>query len=141
MGTEKSAAEIQVVIATIQTQIKEVANEMDSGMKEIDKGTEKIIVSEQVFDTIHEATMEVEKEINGVSEATTILLEQANLTNTLIEEITASIHHSLENIEGISAASEQQSAATEVLSDITLSLGDVAHKLDQLVIQAKEVIT
>jgi len=139
MGTEKSAAEIQVVIGTIQTQIKEVANEMDSGMKEIDKGTEKIIVSERVFDTIHEATMEVEKEINGVSEATTILLEQANLTNTLIEEITMSIHHSLENIEGISAASEQQSAATEVLSDITLSLGDVAHKLDELVEQAKEV--
>jgi len=138
MGTEKSAAEIQVVIATIQTQIKEVADEMDSGMKEIDKGTEKIIVSERVFDTIHEATIEVEKEINGVSEATTILLEQANLTNTLIEEITASIHHSLENIEGISASSEQQSAATEVLSDITKSLGNVAHKLDQLVIQANE---
>ena len=138
MGTEKSAAEIQVVIGTIQTQIKEVANEMDSGMKEIDKGNEKIIVSERVFDTIHEATTEVEKEINGVSEATTILLEQANLTNTLIEEITESIHHSLENIEGISAASEQQSVATEVLSDTTKSLGNVAHKLAQLVEQANE---
>lgn len=66
------------------------------------------------------------------------MLEQANLTNTLIEEITESIHHSLENIEGISAASEQQSAATEVLSEITKSLGDVAYKLDQLVEQANE---
>lgn len=138
IGTEQSAAEIQVVIGTIQTQINEVANEMDSGMKEIDKGTERINISEQAFDTIHEATMEVEREIDDVSEATTILLEQANLTNTLMEEITASIHHSLENIEGISATSEEQSAATEVLSDITKSLGDVAHKLDQLVEQANE---
>ena len=41
IGTEQSASEIQVAIVTTQTQIKEVANEMESGMKEIDKGTEK----------------------------------------------------------------------------------------------------
>ncbi|MEK4425708.1 methyl-accepting chemotaxis protein [Solibacillus sp. FSL K6-1523] len=138
IGTEKSAAKIQLVIGSIQAQIKEVANEMGSGMQEIDKGTEKILVSEKAFDSIHQATIEVEKEIDDVSEATTILLEQANLTNTLIEEITQSIHHSLANIEGISAASEQQSATTQVLSETTLSLDQVAHKLDQLVIQVNK---
>ena len=138
IGTEKSAAEIQVVISTMQTQIKEVSNEMDSGMTEIYKGTEKITVSEKAFDTIHYATMAVEKEIDSVSEATSTLLEQSNMTNVLFEEITTSIHHSLQNIEGISAASKQQNVATEVLSDITKSLGDVAHKLDRLVIQANQ---
>ena len=138
IGTEKSAAEIQIVIGTIQTQIHKVADEMDRGMQEIYTGTEKIKLSEQAFDLIHEATMEVEKEIDDVSEATSVLLEQSNLTNTLLEEITESIYHSLENIEGISAASEQQSASTEVLSHITLSLGDVAHKLDRLVIEANK---
>lgn len=138
IGTEKSAAEIQVVISTMQTQIKEVSQEMDIGMTEIYKGTEKIVVSEKTFDTIHYATIAVEKEIDSVSEATSILLEQSNMTNVLFEEITTSIHHSLQNIEDISAASKQQNATTEVLSDITRSLGDVAHKLDRLVIQANQ---
>lgn len=107
-------------------------------MKEIYKGTEIIIVSERAFDSIHKSTIEVEKEIDDVAEATTILLEQSNLTNTLFEEITESIHHSLENIESISAASEQQSASTEILSETTISVGEVAHKLNQLVIQANK---
>lgn len=138
IGTEKSAAEIQGVIGSIQAQIKEVADEMGSGMQEIDKGTEKILMSEQTFDSIHQATIEVEKEIDEVSEATTILLEQANLSNTLIVEITQSIYHSLANIESISATSEQQSASTQVLSETTLSLDRVARKLDQLVIQVNK---
>lgn len=139
IGTEKSAAEIQVVISSIQAQIKDVANEMGNGMEEIDKGTEKIVVSERAFDSIHQMTIEVEKEFEDVSEATTILLEQASLTNTLIEEITESIHQSLGNLEGISAASEQQSATTHELSNTTLSLEKVARKLDQLVVEVNEM--
>lgn len=138
VGTEKSAAEIQFVIRTIQEQIQNVSAEMGSGMEEIEKGSAKILVSERAFDAIHQTTMDVEKEIEDVSGATTILFEQAHLTNALIADITESIHHSLENIANISAASEQQSATTQALSTITLSLDTVAHKLDQLVLKVQQ---
>lgn len=137
-GTELSATEIQLVIGDIQTQIKEVANEMESGMSEINKGNEQIKVSYQAFEVIYDATVDVEKEIEGVSEATTVLLDHSTLTNELFIDITDSINSSFENLESISAASEQQSATTESLNDIAQSLAHVANELNQLVEQVNE---
>lgn len=135
--SQESTDEIQNVLKNIELQVQAIVLKMGNGMEEIKKGNQTIQQSEQLFDLILTSMREVEKEISHISKSSEAIVHHAGETNELFSDILISNDHSLENLNVISSASEEQSASTSSLNEVTQALIAMAQELDVLVTKIK----
>lgn len=135
--SQVSTAEIQTILTQIDKQVHTIATKMDHGMKEVNKGSETIHQSARLFSDIFVSMQEIEDEINHISSATNIVVQNASETNHLFNHILVSNNHALEELTVISHASEQQYHTSKSFHEVTQTLQTMASTLNQLMAKIK----
>lgn len=136
--SQDSTGEIQTVLTQIDEQVHSIATKMGSGMVEINKGSETIQESAKLFETILQSMQQVGEEIDHISSATNVVVNNASETNNLFNMILVSNNHALEELKVITSASEEQYNTTKSFHEVTNALQTMAAALDQLMMKIKK---
>lgn len=131
--TQKSTEEIYVLLVNNNSLIDAANINMDNGEKEVRLGVEKVNETKEKFDEIVALIRDIANGINHVTEAS-VLIEDfvKNLVDSTlsIENMSKNI---AEQIEGSSAATQEQMASMEEISSSTESLAELAEELQMLI--------
>lgn len=136
--SQTSTSEIQSILTQIDEQVHSIATKMDSGMTEINRGSETIQESAKLFNTILVSMQQVEEEIDHISAATNIVVKNAEQTNNLFNNILVSNNHAVEELDVISEASGEQYRTSKSFQEVTQSLQTMAATLDELMLKIKK---
>lgn len=137
VGTQSSASEIDQVMENIQYQIEQVADKMEIGITEIDKGNDTIKQSEIAFDTIFSTISELEQDIQAISKSTTSLISQTDEVIEVFTDIANTNLLTVENIDVISEASKEQYQSVNGLNEAITSLNKLSHQMNGLINKIK----
>lgn len=129
VNTQQSAQNIENVITTIQSHIKEVSSKMTVSIEEITKGNKQMEVTEETFDSIFETIKIVDHEVNAISQSTSEFIEQTNHTNSLLQNLVSANQDSTKHLQTISEASEKQYTTNISLKNIIGSINNISSTL------------
>lgn len=132
-GTQISAKEIDVVMETIQSQISNVANMMESGMLEIHKGNESIKHTDKTFDSIVQAIQEVETNIQSISTSTNYLIQHTQSSMDVFNNISDMNEMTVNNITVIANASDEQFETIEGINEAINALNKITEEIYALI--------
>lgn len=130
VNTQQSAQNIENVITTIQSHIKEVSSKMTVSIEEITKGNKQMEVTEETFDSIFETIKIVDQEVNAISQSTSEFIEQTNHTNSLLQNLVSANQDSTKHLQTISEASEKQYTTNISLKNIIGSINNISSTLE-----------
>lgn len=130
VNTQQSAQNIENVIKTIQSHIKEVSSKMTVSIEEITKGNKQMEVTEETFDSIFETIKIVDHEVNAISQSTSEFIEQTNHTNSLLQNLVSANQDSTKHLQTISEASEKQYTTNISLKNIIGSINNISSTLE-----------
>ncbi|WP_299510658.1 methyl-accepting chemotaxis protein [uncultured Rummeliibacillus sp.] len=130
VNTQQSAQNIENVITTIQSHIKEVSSKMTVSIEEITKGNKQMEVTEETFDSIFETIKIVDHEVNAISQSTSEFIEQTNHTNSLLQNLVSANQDSTKHLQTISEASEKQYTTNISLKNIIGSINNISSTLE-----------
>ncbi|GKV67117.1 MULTISPECIES: methyl-accepting chemotaxis protein [unclassified Sporosarcina] len=133
--SNKSAADIQTVIKTVQEGINSVSDKVHVNLTEIQKGTELISQTKHIFEEITHSTHYVSSEISNLSAASSSLLNHSEDTQAILGQVSAITRAFAEDIETILSTTEQQSAASQELNQVSSSLQSLVEELNAIVRQ------
>ncbi|WOV86791.1 methyl-accepting chemotaxis protein [Sporosarcina oncorhynchi] len=131
--SNKSASDIQTVILSIQERIGNVSTKVHLNLSDIQKGTELIGVTKEVFEGISKSTNHVSKQISDISLASGTLLTHSDNTHEIMDQVSEITNHFAQDIEMILSTTEEQSAASHELNYISSSLQLLVDELNDLV--------
>lgn len=130
VNTQQSAQNIENVITTIQSHIKEVSSKMTVSIEKITKGNKQMEVTEETFDSIFETIKIVDHEVNAISQSTSEFIEQTNHTNSLLQNLVSANQDSTKHLQTISEASEKQYTTNISLKNIIGSINNISSTLE-----------
>lgn len=133
----ESVKDITSIVTNIQHESSVVVNSLQSGYTEVRNGTNQIEATEEKFQGIEKAVMDMATNITAVSEKLANIFVRSQEMNTSIEEIAAISEESAAGIEQTSASSQQTSASMEEVADSSNNLAELAENLNALVYQFK----
>ncbi|XQY93084.1 methyl-accepting chemotaxis protein [Metabacillus sp. HB246100] len=131
--SQGSVTQIQDVILSIQERIENVSSRMAIQVEEITKGTAQLEKTDHTFQEISHASDSVSKQIQDMTEATSLLVDHSQKTNSLIEDVSTITSTFAMDIDTILSTTEQQTASTGELNEISSSLRDLVEDLDKIV--------
>ncbi len=138
--SNKSAADIQTVIKTIQQGIDNVSGKVHMNLTDIQKGTELISLTKVIFKDITDSTKYVSTEINDISSASSTLLNHSEETREILDQVTEITQAFAQDVETILSTTEHQTASAHELNEVTLSLKTLAEELNRIVHQITTTI-
>ena len=133
LQSNESAADIKTVIQTIQEGIGHISDKVHVNLTEIEKGTELLSRTKSVFGEIIQSTHHVSKEIHRISDASADLLSHSADTRDILEQVSSITHTFAHDIETVLATTEEQTAASHELNDISLLLQTLTEELNEIV--------
>ena len=121
--SQKAAVEIKNKIESIQADTDNAINIMEAGRGDVQAGTKAIDAVGAEFKSIRQRIDAIKSQLNGFKAASHIV--------DSVEKIDSVSTRAAENTETISAAAEEQSAATQEIASSTAVLEDLAVKLQK----------
>ena len=131
--SQASTADIQSVLQSIDIQVQEIAEKMNTGVKEIDKGNAAIMNNADLFHVILTSMQEVENGVDQISAASQLVAIHASETNGIFTNILDKNNGSLDNVKVIASAAQDQYTSTESLKQVINELQTMADALNLLV--------
>ncbi|WP_284141618.1 methyl-accepting chemotaxis protein [Virgibacillus sp. LDC-1] len=129
----ESVTDIRRTVTNIQNESTTVVTSLRNGYKEVEEGTNQIEVTEEKFNDINIAVMDMVNNISAASENLANIASRSQEMNRSIEEIAAISEESAAGIEQTSASSQQTSAAMEEVVGSSSDLSELAEDLNRLV--------
>ncbi|TMN21406.1 methyl-accepting chemotaxis protein [Lentibacillus cibarius] len=129
----ESVTDITGIVSNIQIETGSVANSLQEGYKEADKGTKQINSTGEKFDGISEAITDVVNSIETVSENLSEISATSQQMNSSIQEIASVSQESAAGVEQTSASSQQTTSSMEGVASSADDLAKLAEGLKGLV--------
>lgn len=127
--SNKAAGEIELVIASIMTNTRQIEQDITNSHYSVTVGKTKVEVASELFtkivqsfDAVQEQTACVTAEVHGIHEGLAQIAEQ-------ISAIDASAERSLIRAQNVASAAEEQTASVEEIAASTAHLSERAHDL------------
>lgn len=128
-----SVTDITDIVNNIQKEAGLVSESLQDGYKEVKQGTAQIDATNQTFDHIRKAILEMVNGITTISENLFEIAENGQEMNKSIEEIASIAEESSAGIEQTSASSQQTSSIMEEVAGSSEQLATLAEQLNELV--------
>src|SRR5690625_3596404 len=131
----RSVTEITTIVEGIQDESTEVANSLQGGYEEVEKGTEQIKSTGETFVEINQAMEQMVDNIQTVTDDLASMSTDSQAMRTSIEEIASITEEAAAGIEQTSASSEETSRSMGQVSNSALELSKLSEKLNDLIRQ------
>jgi len=131
----RSVTEITTIVESIQNESTEVANSLQGGYEEVEKGTEQIKSTGETFVEINQAMEQMVDNIQTVTDDLASMSTDSQAMRTSIEEIASITEEAAAGIEQTSASSEETSRSMGQVSNSALELSKLSEKLNDLIRQ------
>lgn len=125
-----SVTDITEIVADIQKESTGVAESLQGGYLEVEKGTSQIKTTGETFTQIEEAVKEMVNNIQGVTDNISSMSSDSVEMSTFIEEIAAVSEQAAAGVEQTSASVQQTSSSMEEISDSSEDLARLAEELN-----------
>lgn len=129
----KSIVDISNIVNNIQTETVSVSDSLQSGYKEVERGTSKIQTTEESFNKIQGLISEEAKGIASISQILDDVSVKGQEMSGSIQEIAAVSEESAAGIEETAAASQQTSSSMQEVTASAEELANLAEELTQMV--------
>lgn len=129
--SSSSAKDISELIREVQSSTARAVQAMNSGVKDVEKGSELIDAAGQVFNRVTVAFQEISDQIQEVSAASQEMSAGTEEVSASMSEIVYMTKASHEHGQGISKGSEKQLAAMEEISASAEDLSQMAQGLQE----------
>ncbi|GAB3068763.1 methyl-accepting chemotaxis protein [Virgibacillus ainsalahensis] len=130
-----SVTDITGFVSTIQAESNAVAESLNAGYAEVEKGTSQIKTTGETFHEINESVTEMADSIKTVSANLSDITANSQQMNGSIEEIASISEESAAGVEQTSASTQQTSSAMEEIAASSDQLSHLAEELNGLVRQ------
>ncbi|WP_370224601.1 methyl-accepting chemotaxis protein [Cytobacillus sp.] len=128
-----SVEDITGIVSSIQTESANVADSLQGGYKEVEKGTSQIKTTGETFTEISTAIHEMAGSIQSITEKMETMAGKSQQMGAAIEEIASVSEEAAAGIEQTSASSQQTSSSMEEVSRSSEELSQMAEELNRLV--------
>ena len=128
-----SVTDITGIVTNIQTESSGVAQSLEGGYQEVEKGANQIKTTGKTFAGINEAVKEMVVNIQTITTNLSTMATDNQEMNTAIEEIASVSEEAAAGIEETSAASEQTSSSMEEVAESSEELSTLAEDLNGLI--------
>ncbi|MDN4494371.1 methyl-accepting chemotaxis protein [Ureibacillus aquaedulcis] len=132
-----SVSDITHIVGKIQTDSSEVANALQSGYTEVEKGTHQLKTTGETFEKISDSVKVMVDNIQTVSDSLTMIKSTSQQMNSSIEEIASISEESAAGVEQTSASTQQTSSSMEEVAASSEELAILAKELNDLIQQFK----
>ncbi len=132
-----SVSDITSIVNSIQAESSEVATDLLEGYKEVESGTEQIMLTKDKFNEISEAVTSVVERISKITSYLRETEKQSEGINNTIQEIASVSEESAAGIEQISGFSQEANAMMEQVEDSLQELELLAQDLSATVSRFK----
>lgn len=128
-----SVEDITGIVSSIQNESANVADSLQGGYQEVEKGTSQIKTTGETFTEISTAINEMAGSIQSITEKMETMAGKSQQMGTAIEEIASVSEEAAAGIEQTSASSQQTSSSMEEVSRSSEELSQMAEELNRLV--------
>ncbi|WP_088032026.1 methyl-accepting chemotaxis protein [Evansella clarkii] len=132
-----SVTDITGIVRNIQLESTAVADSLQVGYEEVEKGTNQIQVTGETFSGIENAVKEMVSSIQSVTDTLSAMTSSTNKMGSAIEEIAAVAEEAAAGVEQTSASAQQTSSSMEEISNSSEQLAELAEELNNQVRQFK----
>ncbi|MGG0643149.1 methyl-accepting chemotaxis protein [Sporosarcina gallistercoris] len=132
-----SVTDITGIVGTIQQESSSVAGSLESGYEEVEKGTAQLKTTRETFDEISNAVNKMTMDIGGISQNLEEISAGSEEMNESVEEIAAISEQSAAGVQQTAAASQQTSSSMEEVAGSSAQLAQLAENLNGLVREFK----
>ncbi|MBN8235297.1 methyl-accepting chemotaxis protein [Halobacillus kuroshimensis] len=132
-----SIIDITSIVESIQSESNRVAQSLESGYQEVDKGTKQIEVTGETFHRIHTSVSDMSGRIGQISEHLSDIAENSQQMNQSIEEIASVSEESAAGVEQVAASSQQTTSSMEEVSHSARQLSELSEQLNEEIQQFK----
>lgn len=128
-----SVGNITHIVEAIQTESASVVTSLQTGYKEVEQGTEHIVMTDETFTEIHDAMTYMVENINGITNNIAEIVSSSQEINSSVEDIAAVSEQSAAGVEETTATTEETSAAMEQVAASSTNLSNLAEQLNEIV--------
>ncbi|MGE7092908.1 methyl-accepting chemotaxis protein [Lysinibacillus sp. NPDC048646] len=133
----QSTLQIKEIISYIQKETKLAVESMAIGTAEVVKGIDVTTIAGQSFVEIRSNVQQVTEEIEGISEAATVISLHSDEVANGIEIVLERTNENAASAQNISAATEEQLASMEEIASSAEALAEMSENLQQTIQQFK----
>ncbi|WP_010647793.1 methyl-accepting chemotaxis protein [Oceanobacillus massiliensis] len=128
-----SVTDITGIVQNIQAESTGVAESLQGGYQEVEKGTGQIKTTGETFNGITNAVKEMVSKIQTITDNLTAISSSSQDMSASVEEIASVSEESAAGVEQTSASAQQASSSMEEVSDSSDELARLAEELNGLV--------
>ncbi|MCA1021234.1 methyl-accepting chemotaxis protein [Halobacillus litoralis] len=132
-----SIIDITSIVDSIQSESNRVAQSLESGYEEVDKGTKQIEVTGETFHRIHTSVSDMSGRVGEISNHLSDIAVNSQQMNQSIEEIAAVSEESAAGVEQVAASSQQTTSSMEEVSHSARQLSELSEQLNDEIQQFK----
>ena len=132
-----SVTDITGIVGTIQQESSHVADSLESGYEEVEKGTAQLHTTRATFDEISNAVNKMTEDISHISENLSEIAAGSEEMSESVEEIAAISEQSAAGVQQTSAASQETSSSMEEMAASSEQLAELAEEMTNLVSEFK----
>jgi len=128
-NSQEAAQQIADLIAQIQTDTQNAVLSMQDGSQQVKTGTEAVVSTGDAFRRIIDFVQEVSGQVHGMSKAIGQMAASSQTIVSHVKSIDGLSKKAAEQSETVSAATEEQAASIQEISNASQSLAQMAEKL------------
>lgn len=133
----QSVSNITEIVSRIQNESTSVVASLKEGYKDVAEGSRRILNTEETFEQIRKAVIEMGEKIKDVVNNLYDIQENNDEMNKSIQEIAAVSEEAAGSVEEISASTEQVNSAMEEVASSSEDLTTLAEQLNHVINQFK----
>ncbi len=128
-----SVTNITSFVANIQSETRLVAESLQAGYREVEKGTDQIIMTNETFQKINDMVTHMVKRVETITSDLAAVTKRSHEFNRSIQEIAAVTEESAAGIEEVAAMTQQTNSSIEDVATSSVQLAQQAEKLNNMV--------
>jgi methyl-accepting chemotaxis protein len=128
-----SVTNITSFVTNIQSETRLVADSLQAGYREVEKGTDQIIMTNETFQKINDMVTHMVKRVETITSDLAAVTERSHEFNRSIQEIAAVTEESAAGIEEVAAMTQQTNSSIEDVAISSAQLAQQAEKLNNMV--------
>ncbi|MDY0407464.1 methyl-accepting chemotaxis protein [Paracerasibacillus soli] len=132
-----SVQDITKIVANIQTDTDLVANSLNNGYIEVEKGTTQIETTGETFNEISSAVTEMVQSIHSVTKNLSEMATNSQKMNGAIEEIASVSEQAAAGVEQTAASVQQVNGSMDEVAESSGQLSNMSEELNNLVSKFK----
>ncbi|SFJ52652.1 methyl-accepting chemotaxis protein [Halobacillus dabanensis] len=126
----ESVTDITGIVESIQTESADMAESLQGGYQEVEKGTSQMKTTRETFTKINEAAKEMTNDIQSVTSNLSAISASSQEMNASVEEIASISEEAAAGVEQTSASAQQTSSSMEEVADSSNELSKLAETLN-----------